>query len=193
MNADPRGIPELPEADEAPRDGIEEEDNPVPLWFNVGFYGLIVVGIVYSAYYILSGWSQAGQYRAEVERAEARYAAVRAELPSENPFHGDASAIAEGKETFATICAACHLADGTGLVGPSLVDGEWKYGGSDADLYESVADGRPLGMPPWGAQLGSEKIWKVLAFMETLPRQEGSGSAVPTSGVEPSGAGTGSP
>ena len=35
-------IPELARADEAVRDGIGEEDNPVPLWFNVGFYGLIV-------------------------------------------------------------------------------------------------------------------------------------------------------
>jgi cytochrome c oxidase cbb3-type subunit 3 len=80
---------------------------------------------------------------------------------------------------FATICAVCHKPDGSGLVGPSLVDPYWKYGHDDAALFETVADGRPLGMPPWGAQLGDEKIWKVLAYLETLPRQEAPGVGAP--------------
>lgn len=172
-------IPELVEAGEPERDGIGEEDNPVPLWFNVGFYGLIVVGLIYIAYYLASGWSQAGQYQAEVERAEVAIAAYRATLPKTNPYHGNAAAVAEGKKVFDEICAVCHKPDGTGLVGPSLVDPYWKYGNDDESLFTSVAEGRPLGMPPWGTQLGAEKIWKALAYLESLPKSDAPGVGAP--------------
>ncbi|MDX1650052.1 MAG: c-type cytochrome, partial [Myxococcota bacterium] len=97
-----------------------------------------------------------------------------------NPYGPeDAEAVATGKEVFETICVACHQADGSGLVGPSLVDPYWKYGDSDEAKFVSVHDGRPMGMPPWGAQLGSEKIWKVLAYMETLPESDEPGVGAP--------------
>jgi cytochrome c oxidase cbb3-type subunit 3 len=181
VSSDAPEIPERPRLDEAPRDAIGEEDHPIPLWFNLGFYGLIAVGVVYIAYYaVLSDWSQRAQYEAEVAALETRYAAVRAESrPTANPYHGDAAAIAKGAETWSTICVACHLPEGTGLVGPSLVDPYWKYGHSDAELFATVSEGRPLGMPPWGPQLGSEKIWQVLAYLETLPKSEAPGIGSP--------------
>lgn len=181
MSADGHEIPELVRADAAVRDGIGEEDNAIPLWFNVGFYGLIAFGIAYIAYYaVLTDWSQRGQYEAEVATLEAKYAAIRAaNEPTANPYHGDEGAIARGAETWATICVACHLPEGTGLVGPSLVDPYWKYGHSDAELFATVSEGRPLGMPPWGAQLGTEKIWQVLAYMETLPKSAEPGIGSP--------------
>jgi cytochrome c oxidase cbb3-type subunit 3 len=174
-------VAELPRADAPPRDGIGEDDHPIPLWFNVGFYGLIGVGALYILWYAgLSGWSQRGQYEAEVAAAEARWGAERAEhVQTNNPFHGDPAAIAEGKQVFETICLACHLPDGSGLVGPSLVDPYWKYGNSDFDLFQTVSGGRPLGMPPWGPQLGTDKIWKVLAYMETLPKRAEPGVGSP--------------
>jgi len=185
MSPEEREIAEYTRSDAAPRDGIGEEDNPIPLWFNVGFYGLIAVGIVYVGYYTLSGWSSAGQYQAEVARAAAAAVAARDAMPMENPYHGDAAAIAEGKQVFTTICAACHKPDGSGLVGPSLVDPYWKYGNTDAVLFETVSGGRPAGMPPWGTQLGTEKIWKVLAYVETLPKTDVPGMGAP--GVGPAG------
>ena len=181
MSSELQGIPERPRSDEPPRDGIAEEDNAIPLWFNVGFYGLILYGLCYIVYFaVLSGWSQRGQYEAEVAALEAKYAAVReANRPTTNPYHGDARAIAKGKETWDTICIACHTAEGTGLVGPSLVDPYWKYGHGDAELFATVSEGRPLGMPPWGPQLGTEKIWQVLAYLETLPKRSEPGIGSP--------------
>jgi len=175
-------VAERPRPDAPERDGIGEHDNPIPLWFNVGFYGAIVFGVLYILYYTQSGWSQLGQYAAELERHEQRAEAARAAAPavaSANPYRGNAAAIAEGKEVFTTICVACHLADGRGLVGPSLVDPYWKYGHDDAELFETVSNGRPAGMPPWGAQLGADKIWKALAFMETLPKTSAPGVGAP--------------
>ncbi len=166
-------------AGDAPRDGIAEDDNPIPLWFTASFWLTVVFAAVYVPYYMFSGWSQTAQYEAEVQLAEARAAEVRASLPTANPYRGDTVAIAEGAEVWKTICVACHKPDGSGLVGPSLIDPYWKYGDSDEALYASVAEGRPLGMPPWGPQLGSEKIWKVLAYMETLPRSSEPGMGAP--------------
>ncbi len=162
-----------------PRDGIAEDDHPIPRWFTISFYASIGFAAFYIPYYLLSGWSQAVQYEAEVRIAEAHAAEVRAALPTTNPYHGDAVAIAEGSEVWSTICVACHKPDGSGLVGPSLIDPYWKYGNSDETLFETVSAGRPLGMPPWGPALGSEKIWKVLAYMETLPKTDEPGVGAP--------------
>jgi cytochrome c oxidase cbb3-type subunit 3 len=179
MSVEPQEISEYERNDRAARDGIGEEDNPVPLWFNVGFYGLMVVGVAYILYYTLSGWSSLGRYETEVAVATARAEAVRAALPDTNPFRGDGAALEEGKLVFTTICAACHKPDGSGLVGPSLIDPYWKYGSSDAELYRTVSEGRPMGMPPWKSQLSSEKIWKVLAYIETLPKTDEPGVGSP--------------
>jgi len=178
MSSEPE-IVEYPRRDEALRDGIAEDDNPIPLWFNVGFYGFIVVGVVYILFYTLSGWSARGEYEMEVAAAGVRAEAARANQPTANPYRGDEVAVAEGAETFRTICSACHKPDGTGLVGPSLVDPYWKYGNADETLYESVFSGRPAGMPGWGTQLGGDKIWKALAFVETLPKSDVPGVGAP--------------
>ena len=179
MTPEPREVSEFEREDAAARDGIGEEDNPIPLWFNLGFYGLFVCGIVYLLFYTLSGWSAVGKYQAEVAAAEAQAASVRAALPQTNPYRGDAAGLEGGKQVFMTICAACHKPDGSGLVGPSLVDPYWKYGSSDAELFETVAEGRPMGMPPWKSQLGNEKIWKALAYIETLPQSDEPGVGAP--------------
>jgi cytochrome c oxidase cbb3-type subunit 3 len=179
MSSEDRGlyIPEHPRADEAVRDGIGEEDNPIPAWWWWTFLGTVVFAAFYAPYYILGGWSQEGQYAAQVEQARAVAAAAPA--PDANPFRGDAAAIAEGQQVFVQICAACHKPDASGLVGPSLVDPYWKYGNADADLYVTVAKGRPAGMPAWETQLGRDKIWKALAYLETLPHTDTPGVGAP--------------
>jgi cytochrome c oxidase cbb3-type subunit 3 len=182
MSDKPREIPEYERADGAVRDGIGEEDNPIPLWWWITFLGTVVWAALYAPYYLFSGWSQETQYEAEVAAAQVQVAAVQAEMPTTNPFRGNAAAIAEGKETWLTICAACHKPDASGLVGPSLVDPYWKYGHDDATLFATVAKGRPGGMPPWEAQLGTDKIWKVLAYLETLPKSDEPGMGAPPAG-----------
>jgi hypothetical protein len=36
-----------------------------------------------------------------------------------------------------------------------------------------------MGMPPWKSQLGGEKIWKSLAYMQTLPKTDEPGIGAP--------------
>jgi cytochrome c oxidase cbb3-type subunit 3 len=185
-------VVERERADAAARDGIGEDDHPIPFWFNAAFGASIAFAIVYVVYHQASGWTQAQRWNEEVARAEAAAAVARAARPAGNPYHGDAAAQQEGAQVFATICAVCHKPDGSGLVGPSLVDPYWKYGKSDAELFETVSKGRPAGMPPWGAQLGDEKIWKVLAYLKTLPQQSQPGVGAPDYAPPAPAAGAGS-
>ncbi|HTO53777.1 MAG TPA: c-type cytochrome [Myxococcota bacterium] len=180
MSDSEREIAELPLRDpNALRDGIGEEDHPIPRWFNTAWVLTWVVGAAYIVWYLgLSDWSARSQYAAEVAAARAA-APPPAAAPTQNPYHGDAAAIAEGAQTFATICSACHGPTAHGLVGPSLVDPYWKYGSSDADRFTTVTQGRPGGMPAWGPQLGDEKIWKVLAYVESLPKVDHSEFGAP--------------
>jgi cytochrome c oxidase cbb3-type subunit 3 len=86
-----------------------------------------------------------------------------------NPFEGDAAAIQEGKRLFGAMnCVYCHGPQASGLMGPSLNDPGWRYGGSPAELYNSIHDGRPKGMPAWGARLPPDQIWKLVAYLESL-------------------------
>jgi cytochrome c oxidase cbb3-type subunit 3 len=181
MTTEREEIAEHPRADEAHQDGIGEEDNAIPAWWWWSFFATVVFAAFYTPYFILGGWSQQGQYAEQVARAQA----VAASMPkvTTNPFRGDAVALAEGKQVFETICAACHKPDGSGLVGPSLVDPYWKYGHTDAELFETVSKGRPAGMPAWEAQLGADKIWKSLVYLESLPRSDVPGLGAPVDGT----------
>jgi cytochrome c oxidase cbb3-type subunit 3 len=189
----PVEVAEYEIADAPIRDAIGEEDNEIPLWFNVGFYGMIVFGIFYLLYYTLSGWSAAGQYEAEVSSFLEKYPPAAASVASTNPLRGQPDAIAAGQKTFTTVCAACHKPDGKGLIGPSLVDPYWKYGSEDTALFESVSKGRPGGMPPWGTQLSDDEIWSALAYMETLPRESTPGVGAPKEAADAAGSGGAEP
>jgi cytochrome c oxidase cbb3-type subunit 3 len=160
-------------------DGITEEDHAIPQWFNVTFFASIVFAVVYLVYYGATAWTARGQYEAEVAVATETASAARASQPAGNPYHGNAVAIADGRQVWQQICSACHKPDASGLVGPSLVDPYWKYGHTDPELFQTVMDGRPGGMPAWGAQLGSDRVWRVLAYLETLPKSEALGAGAP--------------
>ena len=86
-----------------------------------------------------------------------------------NPYEGDATAVAEGKALFASMnCVYCHGAAGSALIGPALNAHGWRYGGAPAQLYNSIHDGRPQGMPAWGMRLPPDQIWKLVAYLESL-------------------------
>ena len=86
-----------------------------------------------------------------------------------NPLEGNAAAVAEGKALFGAMnCVYCHNANGAGLIGPSLQGPSWRFGGAPIQLYASVHDGRPKGMPAFGQRLPPQEIWKVVAYLESL-------------------------
>jgi len=87
-----------------------------------------------------------------------------------NPFEGKPEAIKEGDKVFDAKCSECHM-DGTGGAGPDLTDDTWIYGGSDAEVFETIAFGRKGGMPSWKRELGEDNIWKVIAYIRSIHRK----------------------
>ena len=85
-----------------------------------------------------------------------------------NPYANDMAAIKEGNDRFVDMnCAACHGYDLKGGMGPDLTDSYWRYGGSPADIYKSIFEGRPQGMPAWGRALPAADIWKIVTYIES--------------------------
>jgi len=76
--------------------------------------------------------------------------------------------VSTGASIYEDKCLKCHGANGQGGICPNLVDGEWKYGGTDEDIYKSIAEGRPGGMPNWDKELGKDKINSLVAYIRSL-------------------------
>ncbi len=76
----------------------------------------------------------------------------------------------EGAALFTSMnCDGCHGGGAVGAVGPNLTDGRWRYGGADADIFRSIAEGRPKGMPSFGGALQPAMIWRLVAYIKSLP------------------------
>jgi mono/diheme cytochrome c family protein len=87
-----------------------------------------------------------------------------------NPLSGNSQAIKDGEKLFGAMnCDGCHGGGALGWVGPSLVDGRWRYGGADGEVYQSIHYGRPRGMPAYGGMLSSDAIWRMITYIRAQP------------------------
>ena len=83
----------------------------------------------------------------------------------------EAEKVAAGKEKYDSLCVACHGAEGAGnpaLGAPSLADGVWLYGGSEAEVRRSIAEGREGRMPAHGELLGEARAHLLAAWVWSL-------------------------
>ena len=70
------------------------------------------------------------------------------------------------EELYAKNCSGCHGAKFEGGQGGSLVDGAWKHGSNDADIFKSIAKGNiQLGMTPWEGVLTTDQIRSLVIFL----------------------------
>jgi cytochrome c oxidase cbb3-type subunit III len=87
-----------------------------------------------------------------------------------NPLTRNSRVIKDGERLFSTMnCDGCHGGGALGWVGPSLVDGRWRYGGADGEVYHSIFYGRPRGMPAYGGILSSDAIWRIITYLRAQP------------------------
>lgn len=90
----------------------------------------------------------------------------------------DETALVNGKDTWDKICAACHLADGGGLVGPNMTDNYWIHGNTVEDLYKIVTDGViEKGMLSYKQQLSDQQRLEVVSYI--LEKLQGTTPANP--------------
>lgn len=87
-----------------------------------------------------------------------------------NPFNNDPNAARQGETLFGAMnCDGCHGGGAVGFVGPSLVDGRWRYGADDAALFSSIFYGRANGMPAYGAILAEGTVWQLVSYLRSQP------------------------
>lgn len=87
----------------------------------------------------------------------------------------DSQLAAAGQNVFANNCAGCHGADGKGnpMIGaPNLSDSVWLYGGSEATLIKTIAEGRNGHMPAQLENLGAERVHLLAAYVWSLSRKQ---------------------
>lgn len=96
-------------------------------------------------------------------------AAPSAEASSAPVETANPDRLALGRAKFEKVCAACHKADGSGQIGPSLSDATWTHGGTPADIAAIIKKGNPSkGMPGFGTLLSEEEQAAVTAYVVSL-------------------------
>ena len=105
----------------------------------------------------------AAQQQAADSRSEASQ-------PETNPFETPAD-VAMGNDLFQTHCSYCHGAFGEGGRGADLTTGWYRFGGSDAELFQTIRNGIP------GSEMGPPRVedddlWRIIGFVKKLGTAE---------------------
>jgi cytochrome c oxidase cbb3-type subunit 3 len=95
----------------------------------------------------------------------------------ERKYEDNAYALSEGKRLFGWYnCNGCH-ANGGGDKGPALMDNVWVYGSDPANIYATIVEGRPNGMPSFGGHIPDNEVWELVAYVRSLSGLASSGAA----------------
>ena len=85
-----------------------------------------------------------------------------------NPYDNNAFAVSEGQRLFGAYnCVGCH-ANGGGGMGPALMDDKWIYGSAPENIYTTIIQGRPNGMPSFAGRIPTQQVWQIVAYVRSL-------------------------
>ncbi len=158
-------------------DGIKELDNNLPPWWLYMFYATIIFAAVYLVrYHVLGADNQEMEYANAVAEAKRELAAYKSNAPeavidaeTATVLTSDAD-LSRGKAVYNLNCAACHIADGGGGIGPNLTDEYWILGGGMKNIFNTIANGGRdgKGMVAWNKTLKPIDIQKVASYIISL-------------------------
>jgi mono/diheme cytochrome c family protein len=93
---------------------------------------------------------------------------------------GSAPAIVSGSAIFQANCAACHRADGGGMIGPNFTDAYFIHGNSVGDMVNIINNGVPgKAMAAWKEQLTAAEIQAVAQYISSLEGKNVAGGKAP--------------
>jgi Cytochrome c, mono- and diheme variants len=91
----------------------------------------------------------------------------------QNSYDDNAYAVAEGKRLFDQMnCSGCH-SHGGGGIGPPLTDDDWIYGSDPQNIFATITEGRPNGMPSFRGRIPPQQIWELTAYVRALGGLQG--------------------
>jgi cytochrome c oxidase cbb3-type subunit 3 len=89
-----------------------------------------------------------------------------------NPVQGDPNAEQRGMTYFVNFnCVGCHAPNGGGGMGPALSNNLFTYGSQPENIYLSIYQGRPNGMPSWGGVLPDSVIWDLVTYIGKISNE----------------------
>ena len=193
-------------------DGIEELNTPLPRWWLWLFYATIIwaIGywIVYPAWPLVSSytnglfdWHTRSAVAAQLAELQQQRGAMMTKLASASLQEIELKpelldfARALGRRAFADNCAPCHGAGGGGAKGyPNLDDNKWLWGGTLADISQTITHGVRSGddaghqgsMPAFGRDgtLKPDQISSVADYVRSLSGLSTSPGADLTNGAK---------
>jgi cytochrome c oxidase cbb3-type subunit III len=108
---------------------------------------------------------------AQVKQSELQPGSPTPRVEAEDPDEKNAYALSEGKRLFdAYNCSGCH-AQGGGSIGPPLMDDKWIYGSSRVNIYSTIVEGRPNGMPSFSDKIPDSQMWQIVAYVRSMSGQ----------------------
>jgi cytochrome c oxidase cbb3-type subunit III len=92
-------------------------------------------------------------------------------MPNANPYGDSAYAVSQGQQLYESYnCVGCHFHGGGGI-GPPLMDANWIYGSEPQNIYSTIVEGRPNGMPSFRGKIPESQIWQIVAYVRSLSGQ----------------------
>ncbi|PYV48750.1 MAG: cytochrome C [Acidobacteria bacterium] len=88
--------------------------------------------------------------------------------PTPAMYEESAYAVSEGKRLFNQYnCSGCH-ANGGGGIGPPLMDNYWVYGSQPQNIFTTIVEGRPNGMPSFRNRIPQYQVWEIAAYVRSM-------------------------
>jgi cytochrome c oxidase cbb3-type subunit 3 len=85
-----------------------------------------------------------------------------------NLYQESAYAVSEGQRLYEQYnCVGCH-AHGGGGMGPALMDNYWIYGSEPGNIFATIMQGRPNGMPSFRNRIPEYQAWEIAAYVRSL-------------------------
>ncbi|HZZ92958.1 MAG TPA: c-type cytochrome [Usitatibacter sp.] len=82
---------------------------------------------------------------------------------------GNAWEMAQGQRLYDWYnCAGCHGRGGGGGMGPALSDDRWFYGSEPDQIFRTIMEGRPNGMPSFKGRIPEDQAWQIVAFVRSM-------------------------
>jgi len=85
-----------------------------------------------------------------------------------NDYEDNAWVLSEGKRLFQLYnCSGCHFNGGGGM-GPPLMDQKWIYGSAPEQIFSTIMEGRPNGMPSFRGKIPDQQVWQIAAYVRSM-------------------------
>lgn len=103
-----------------------------------------------------------------VQETELQAGPTARRTTMKGPYEENAYAVSQGKALYNQFnCSGCHFQGGGGI-GPPLMDSEWIYGSRPENIFETITEGRPNGMPAFGGKINPDQIWQIVAYVRSM-------------------------